>query len=98
VSHTHQLILRGKPRLPLGQRLATATLVAILGAALTFFAALFCAILVMLAFGMVRSSRPDMRMAYRLVAIPAALVALPALFVFTLWWQARVRPRTATEI
>ena len=89
MSHTHELLLRGKPRLPLGQRAATAALVAILGAALTFFVALFAAVIVMLVFGLASGSRPDMRLAYRTIAIPAALIALPAMFALAMWWQER---------
>jgi len=89
VGHTHELILRSKPRLPLGQRVATAVLMGIVGAALTFFVALFLSVIVMLVFGLVRSSRPDMRMAYRTIAIPAAIVALPAMFALSVWWQGR---------
>jgi hypothetical protein len=89
VSHTHELLLRPRPRLPLGQRVATAGLIAILGAAVTFFVALFVAILAMLAFGFVSAARPDMRVAYRVVAFPAAVMALPAVFALSLWWQGR---------
>ncbi len=93
MSHTHELILRSKPRLPLGQRVATAVLVAIVGAALAFFVALFLSVIVMLVFGMVRASRPDMRIAYRTIAIPAAVVALPAIFALSLWWQGKTASR-----
>ena len=89
MSHTHELLLRGKPRLPLGQRAATAVLCAILGAALTFFVALFAAVIVMLVFGLASSNRPDMRMAYRTIAIPAALIALPVIFALAMWWQGK---------
>lgn len=69
--------------------MTTAVLTAIVGAALTFFAVLFLSVMVMLVFGIVHRSRPDMRIAYRTIAIPAAIVALPAIFALSMWRQGR---------
>ena len=91
VSHIHQFTLRERSRPQLSHRFATAIVVAILGAALTFFFSLFCAIVVMLVSGLARNVRPDMTVAYRLVAIPAAIIALPTLFAVSLLRQVRAR-------
>ena len=68
--------------------------VALVGAALTFFLALFVAIMVLLFVGFFR--HVDMTLAYRMIAVPVAAAALPIAFVASLWWQGRQRrfPRT----
>ena len=45
----------------------------------------------MLISGLARNVRPDMTVAYRLVAIPAAIIALPTLFAVSLLRQVRAR-------
>jgi len=92
VSHTHEFILPDRRHArPLGIRVATAFALAVTGAALTFFAVLFATIVILLVAGFVRNVAPDMRIAYRVIALPAAMVALPALFAVSLWKQNRTR-------
>lgn len=98
MSAAHQFILRGRQPGPLGQRLAVAFGLAIVGAALAFFAALFVAILALtvLAFYRHNAGQPgsfsqvvDMRVAYRAIALPAAAAALPIVFFVTFLRQSR---------
>jgi hypothetical protein len=105
MSATHEFVLRDRQRSKLGQRVAVAFGVALVGAALTFFAALFLAIvaLTLLAFYRHSAGQPgafsqlvDMRMAYRMIAAPIAAAALPIAFAASMWFQSRQRrvPRT----
>ena len=92
MSYTHEFILRERrPARPLGIRIATAFALAVTGAALTFFAVLFATIIVLLVVGFVRNVAPDMRIAYRIIALPAAAVALPVVFTISMWKQRRTR-------
>jgi hypothetical protein len=97
VSHSHQFILpdRRVPARPVAQRIATAFGLAVTGAALAFFLTLFAAIIVLLVVGIVRNAPPDMRLAYRSIALPAAIVALPVVFAVSLWKQGRTSRTSA---
>jgi hypothetical protein len=105
MSATHQIILRDRPPTRLGQRLAIAFALAVVGAAIIFFLALFAAILSLTLAGFYRhaagkpgsfSEMVDMRLAYRVIALPVAAAALPLVFFATLLRQSRSRrlPRT----
>ena len=92
MAHSHQFILpeRREPK-PLGLRVATAFGLAVTGAALTFFLVLFAAIIALVVAGLVRGAAPDMRLAYRGIALPAAIIAVPVVFAVSLWRQGRAR-------
>jgi hypothetical protein len=102
---THEFVLRERPRTGFGQRLAVAAGLAIVAAALTFFVCLFIAIIGLMFVGFYRhaagqtgsfSQLVDMRIAYRMIALPIAAAALPIAFAASFWFQSRPRrlPRT----
>ncbi len=102
---THEFVLREKPRGGLGQRLAIALGLALVAAALAFFLSLFIAILALTFVAFYRHSAGragefsqlvDMRIAYRMVALPIAAAAAPIAFAASMWWQARPRPLSRT--
>ena len=84
---THQFVLPSGPRLRFGRKAAVAVGVSLLASALAFFVALFLAIIGLFALGLARNARPDMTIAYRWVAAPVAIVAVPVAIVASLWWQ-----------
>src|SRR5581483_1627396 len=54
---------------------------------LTFCLTLLASIMILVIRGFVIGSRPDMTIAYRNIALPAALVALPLAFAGLLIWE-----------
>ena len=84
---THQFVLPSGPRFHLGRKAAVAVGVSLLVSALSFFLALFLAIVTLFVVGLARNARPDTTIAYRVVAAPVAIAAVPIAIAASLWWQ-----------
>jgi formate hydrogenlyase subunit 3/multisubunit Na+/H+ antiporter MnhD subunit len=74
------------PRLRLLSKLLRSFAAALLASALSFFVSLFVAIMVLFFRGF-HAPRPDMSVAYRLVAVPVAIGVFAMAFVVALAWQ-----------
>ena len=71
-------------------------LVTFLGTLISFAASLLLAIIGTVAISALRGMHPDMRIAYRLVALPMALVAGSIIFVFSLAMEIQHYRQTKT--
>jgi hypothetical protein len=79
-------IVNSLPRLQLFSKLLRSFAAALLASALSFFLSLFVAIMVLFFRGF-HGPRPDMSLAYRLVAVPVAAGVFAVAFVTALVWQ-----------
>jgi uncharacterized membrane protein len=75
---------------------ARVLLVTFLGTLISFAASLFLAIIGTVAISALRGMHPDMRIAYRLIALPMALVAGSIIFVFSVIMEVRHYRQTKT--
>ena len=94
---THQFVLPSRTRRRLGRKAAAAIGVSLLASALSFFVALFLSILTLFILGLARNARPDMSMAYRVIALPVAIAVLPIAIAGSLWWQLARERRNRVE-
>jgi hypothetical protein len=95
VRSTYELRLPSAPRVRIGGVLARSGVAGVLLGALAFFVSLLLSILTLLVAGMLMGSfKPDMTLAYRVVAPSVAICVLLLGFVANLVWEFRKPERT----